>query len=379
MEFRAQDNEMRTSPTGTLTYNTHVSKEGGGGERRSRSVNNNHNHNHNGSTNTMSCTNQTLDTNYPPRLSFHNQTGQLHGSRDPDPDRVTTLPITTTFSPSGASANKSSSKTTSSSAIRYRECLKNHAASTGGNIYDGCGEFMPSGEEGSLEALKCAACQCHRNFHRKEIDGESQLYSPSSRRSSSTNATTLMLNALQLPPPLPSPSGFHHHHHHHKYFNHGAPQIIQPMNVAFGGGGAAGTESSSEDLNLYGSTAEAAAAAAAAPPPFGSKKRFRTKFTQEQKDKMLEFSEKVGWRFQKQNEEEVERFCAEVGIRRQVLKVWMHNNKSTMMKTKPNNINNNNNQDMNRVVLMNDDNNMVASNHHQSSIDEWFLSSLAFN
>ncbi|XP_062098266.1 zinc-finger homeodomain protein 5-like isoform X2 [Humulus lupulus] len=353
MEFRAQDNEMRTSP-GTLTYNNHLSKEGGGGggERRSRSANatHNHNHNHNGSTNTMSCTTQTLDTNYPPRLNFQNQP-LLHGSRDPDPDRVTTVPMTTTFSPSGASA-KSSSKTTSS-AIRYRECLKNHAASTGGNVYDGCGEFMPSGEEGSLEALKCAACQCHRNFHRKEIDGESQLYSPSSRRSSSTNATTLMLNALQLPPPLPSPSGFHHHHHHHKYFNH-PPPIIQPMNVAFGGGG---TESSSEDLNVYGSTAEAAAVP---PPPFGSKKRFRTKFTQEQKDKMLEFSEKVGWRFQKQDEEEVERFCAEVGIRRQVLKVWMHNNKSTMMKTKP--------QDANMV--MNDDN-MVSSNIdiHQS-IDE---------
>ncbi|XP_015086489.1 uncharacterized protein LOC107029567 isoform X1 [Solanum pennellii] len=57
------------------------------------------------------------------------------------------------------------------SSIRYRECLKNHAASMGGHALDGCGEFMPSGEEGTPGALKCAACNCHQNFHRKEIDG----------------------------------------------------------------------------------------------------------------------------------------------------------------------------------------------------------------
>ncbi|GAV85388.1 LOW QUALITY PROTEIN: ZF-HD_dimer domain-containing protein, partial [Cephalotus follicularis] len=62
--------------------------------------------------------------------------------------------------------------------VRYRECLKNsgcdknHAAAMGGNATDGCGEFMPSGEEGNIEALNCSACNCHTNFHRKEIEGE---------------------------------------------------------------------------------------------------------------------------------------------------------------------------------------------------------------
>ncbi|GFP98421.1 zinc-finger homeodomain protein 2 [Phtheirospermum japonicum] len=32
---------------------------------------------------------------------------------------------------------------------------------------------MPSGDDGTLEALKCAACSCHRNFHRKDHHGES--------------------------------------------------------------------------------------------------------------------------------------------------------------------------------------------------------------
>ncbi|KAK1287181.1 ZF-HD homeobox protein [Acorus calamus] len=37
--------------------------------------------------------------------------------------------------------------------VKYRECLKNHAAAMGGNATDGCGEFMPSGEEGTMDAL----------------------------------------------------------------------------------------------------------------------------------------------------------------------------------------------------------------------------------
>ncbi|GMI93924.1 homeobox protein 21, ZINC FINGER HOMEODOMAIN 3, ZINC FINGER HOMEODOMAIN 4 [Hibiscus trionum] len=59
--------------------------------------------------------------------------------------------------------------------VRYRECLKNHAAAMGGNATDGCGEFMPSGEEGTIEALTCSACHCHRNFHRKEVEGEASF------------------------------------------------------------------------------------------------------------------------------------------------------------------------------------------------------------
>ncbi|KAJ0818670.1 putative transcription factor ZF-HD family [Helianthus annuus] len=85
---------------------------------------------------------------------------------------------------------------------RYRECLKNHAANIGGNVTDGCCEFMPSGNDGTLEAFKCAACNCHRNFHRKET-------------------ATVIASAthfLQLPPTLPSPSpSFNYHHRHHHY------------------------------------------------------------------------------------------------------------------------------------------------------------------
>lgn len=62
----------------------------------------------------------------------------------------------------------------------------------------------------------------------------------------------------------------------------------------------------------------------------GKKKRFRTKFTSKQKEKMLEFAGKLGWKFQRKDVgDEVERFGKGVGVSRQVFKVWMHNHKNS--------------------------------------------------
>ncbi|XP_075500478.1 mini zinc finger protein 2-like [Primulina tabacum] len=67
--------------------------------------------------------------------------------------------------------------------VRYAECQKNHAANIGGYAVDGCREFMAAGEEGTAAAFSCAACGCHRNFHRREVETEvvcdSSSYSPS--------------------------------------------------------------------------------------------------------------------------------------------------------------------------------------------------------
>jgi ZF-HD class homeobox domain-containing protein len=62
------------------------------------------------------------------------------------------------------------------------------------------------------------------------------------------------------------------------------------------------------------------------------KKRFRTKFTSEQKERMLNFAEKVGWRLQRLEDGVVQQFCQEIGVKRRVLKVWMHNNKLSLAK-----------------------------------------------
>ncbi|MQL75708.1 hypothetical protein Taro_008099 [Colocasia esculenta] len=50
---------------------------------------------------------------------------------------------------------------------QYRECMHNHAAQLGTYAIDGCGEYMP--DPSSLGGLHCAACGCHRNFHRKYV------------------------------------------------------------------------------------------------------------------------------------------------------------------------------------------------------------------
>ncbi|OAY56810.1 mini zinc finger protein 2 [Manihot esculenta] len=70
------------------------------------------------------------------------------------------------------SSRRSSSSSITIRSVRYGECQKNHAANVGGYAVDGCREFMASGEEGTDAALTCAACGCHRNFHRREVETE---------------------------------------------------------------------------------------------------------------------------------------------------------------------------------------------------------------
>ncbi|KAA8547373.1 hypothetical protein F0562_003763 [Nyssa sinensis] len=210
-------------------------------------------------------------------ISLQQQEGTQRPARVPNPDPDPVLAASATIA--GASDLKTTTPpppppppppqpqpttlpTNSTASIQYRECLKNHAASMGGHVLDGCGEFMPSGEEGTPGALKCAACDCHRNFHRKEADGESQpgancyfTYNPN--RNIGHRTTIYSAHATpSLPPPPPE--------HHHKYshgFCHGlstsqsAGPIPQAMMAAFGGNSRAPAESSSEDLNIFHSNA----------------------------------------------------------------------------------------------------------------------------
>lgn len=73
------------------------------------------------------------------------------------------------------------------------------------------------------------------------------------------------------------------------------------------------------------------------------RKRSRTKFSAEQKVKMREFAEKLGWKMQRSDQRLVEEFCREVGVSRGVLKVWMHNNKYTIGKREVGSLNLQNN------------------------------------
>ncbi|KAI4325476.1 hypothetical protein MLD38_030873 [Melastoma candidum] len=214
--------------------------------------------------------------------------------------------------------------------VRYKECMRNHAASMGGHIVDGCGEFMPGGSEGSPEFFKCVACQCHQNFHRKEIDGELQPsgFSPhfyglvSKAIGSHKGSLSPSLQCHRRRVFQPTPINVHQHQRFPFGISNSTTTLAHPVMMAFGNGGA--EESSSEDIAIFHAHDIGFQS--------GSKKRFRTKFTQQQKEKMVEFAERLGWRMQKQNEHEVMQFCEEVGVKRRVFKVWMHNNKQQAMK-----------------------------------------------
>uniref|UniRef100_A0A0E0M176 ZF-HD dimerization-type domain-containing protein n=1 Tax=Oryza punctata TaxID=4537 RepID=A0A0E0M176_ORYPU len=232
----------------------------------------------------------------------------------------------------------------------YRECLKNHAASLGGHALDGCGEFMPSPAANPADptSLKCAACGCHRNFHRRLPEGSPPPPPP------------------PLPPPaLPAPPMPASVLHGQPHRGEETPEVRLP--------GVDGDESDSDSdgseyddersvspppppphlpapvahqpyypsaphmLLSLGSSGQAqrlppqVMSPATAPPPGGGggmpRKRFRTKFTAEQKQRMQELSERLGWRLQKRDEAIVDEWCRDIGVGKGVFKVWMHNNK----------------------------------------------------
>uniref|UniRef100_A0ACD5XRS1 Uncharacterized protein n=1 Tax=Avena sativa TaxID=4498 RepID=A0ACD5XRS1_AVESA len=243
---------------------------------------------------------------------------------------------------------------------RYRECLKNHAASMGGHAVDGCGEFMPSLEVNHADpsSFKCAACGCHRNFHRRVMMEESPPPQPPQpqpqvamlpappvaasvlhglpQRGDETPEERLpavdgddsesdsdgseydderSVSPPQLPPPahLPAPVA----QQPPAYFP-SAPHMLLSLNSSAPPGAA-----QSQRLPVQVSPASAPPAHVGVP----ARKRFRTKFTAEQKQRMQELSERLGWRLQKRDETVVDEWCRDIGVSKGVFKVWMHNNK----------------------------------------------------
>ncbi|KAL6494454.1 hypothetical protein OROGR_031254 [Orobanche gracilis] len=224
--------------------------------------------------------------------------------------------------------------------VKYKECLKNHATSMGGNATDGCGEFMPSGEEGTLEALTCLACNCHRNFHRKETEGDE----PSHNNNNNNNNYyySSIISDMSNNPRTRRKLFLGHHHmgylgqenamgypHHRLHVPPHPHQTIMSYNT--GGGGIGGYLPSEAD-EMEGNVGRGGGGGVVVLPAQMAKKRFRTKFAQEQKEKMMSFAERVGWNIQKQEEAVVQQFCQEICVKRRVLKVWMHNNRHNISK-----------------------------------------------
>lgn len=187
---------------------------------------------------------------------------------------------------SSTQAGDINSKSKGMVVVLYKECLKNHAAALGGHSTDGCGEYMASSSD---DTLFCSACGCHRNFHRKEVDmgGASHTNLPEYLFWCNTSIVpkNQVLECQQKEGVIPA---------------------------------ATTSENEGEQTKVEGN--------------INSKKRYRTRFTNDQKERMLGFAQKAGWKIQKLDEESVQQFCQEVGIKRRVLKIWMHNNKHLFAK-----------------------------------------------
>ncbi|EES15050.1 zinc-finger homeodomain protein 10 [Sorghum bicolor] len=258
----------------------------------------------------------------------------------------------------------------------YRECLKNHAASLGGHALDGCGEFMPSPEADPADpsSLRCAACGCHRNFHRRlaELPPPPPLLTlpppppqpslaalvPAPAAASHVMRDSFTMRGEETPDdrvpaafdeeteeesdegsdfdedrpvsPLPVPAL---PPHGYRQQTAPAPHMLLGLNTGVPSPGVQTPAvaprppppPASASLGPMppappGTVVPGAAAAAA-------RKRFRTKFSPEQKQRMQALSERLGWRLQKRDEAVVDECCQEMGVTKGVFKVWMHNNK----------------------------------------------------
>uniref|UniRef100_A0A0D9ZJL7 ZF-HD dimerization-type domain-containing protein n=1 Tax=Oryza glumipatula TaxID=40148 RepID=A0A0D9ZJL7_9ORYZ len=129
----------------------------------------------------------------------------------------------------------------------YRKCMRNHAAKLGTYANDGCCEYTPN------DGLLCAACGCHRNFHRKDfLDGR---------------ATAATVSAG-----VPGRLRMH--------------QCCRPPVEAGCRDTCTWRRWVAESLTAAAGTARLRREAADA----------QTKFTKEQKARMLRFAERLGWR-----------------------------------------------------------------------------------
>ncbi|KAM3377704.1 zinc-finger homeodomain protein 3 [Capsicum galapagoense] len=195
--------------------------------------------------------------------------------------------------------------------VKYLECMHNYAASSMSYIFDGCGEFCPAGAQGTPDFFICAACQCHRSFHRKmEVEVESEAELP-------INGTPLAtIDGSPASPPQQCLARSRQLHHSHQTFNRKKVVAMPPQGGAKKDKGKGETElanQSSFTRRKCNSTATTSSG--------------RIRLNAYQKKRILTFVKEVmGWRWTKWNNKVIP-FCDEIGITTQFLKNWINYNR----------------------------------------------------
>ncbi|CAN8312210.1 unnamed protein product [Cochlearia groenlandica] len=150
-----------------------------------------------------------------------------------------------------------------SSSCVYKECMRNHAAKLGSYAIDGCREYSQSAT-GDL----CAACNCHRSYHRR-IDFI--------KYSAQVTHARLPFSSLRR-----------------------VKQLARLKRK---------TEEEEEETV--------------------KQRRRKSKFTEEQREPMRDYAVKLGWTLKdkREIEEEIRVFCQGIGVSRFLFKTWVNNNK----------------------------------------------------
>ncbi|XP_052209199.1 zinc-finger homeodomain protein 1-like [Diospyros lotus] len=174
-------------------------------------------------------------------------------------------------------------------------------------------DIRAAGTEGALETLKGVACQHHCKLHKKQtrvITNNEHINIPTDSDQHRL-PPHLQFVALYGPPPgFKSPLGLQKAPEGEERERGEGSHNFQ-MRVAIG---CSITSTDSEN---------------AAEVPI---KRPRTRFSKEQKERMLGLAEKVGWKVRKENREAIRQVCDEIGVLPLNFKIWVRNNKKKFCK-----------------------------------------------
>ncbi|KAI4298963.1 hypothetical protein L6164_032467 [Bauhinia variegata] len=121
----------------------------------------------------------------------------------------------------------------------------------------------------------CAACNCHRNFHKREV----------------RNLPVSSPNPVNAVAPAPAPAAAR------------APPVRPSVPSTNNNGG---PETVAAEMRH---------------------RKTRIRFTPEQKAQLMNFAVRIGWRTRHTPETLIENFCREMGITRRVLRDWLSNNR----------------------------------------------------
>ncbi|CAF2115295.1 hypothetical protein Bca4012_096701 [Brassica carinata] len=166
------------------------------------------------------------------------------------------------------------------SSCLYKECMRNHAAKLGSYAVDGCREYsQPS--TGDL----CAACGCHRSYHRRiEVQPSGQV-----------TRARFPFTSLR--------------------------RVKQLARLKW--------KAAAEDREEQEEQEEEDTEETSTEERMTVKRRRKSKFTAEQREAMRDYAAKLGWTLKDKRavREEISIFCERIGVTRYLFKTWVNNNK----------------------------------------------------